>query len=235
MNLIKIFLNFKSCFQCWFLKNWGQNSIYLAILKAYNIPTLPNKVERYYNNIFIRIFRVIGCISSLLVISKLYLELSMGLPLLCTILASFYITHVFIIYILKSVYSFQIILFKKEQFEVMNLPYASVISLAFYYLKLCCIGLVVAVSFCAGILAYDSLLVESGRDIVFLRIIIQVYTEYLEHLPFKVCLFPMLSLVYVSFTVSTYYLYYNRAYLFVVFLEFVAFCLFVVMFMLLKL
>ena len=37
-----------------------KNSIYLGILKGYNIGILPEKVYKIYNNIFIRILRFIG-------------------------------------------------------------------------------------------------------------------------------------------------------------------------------
>ena len=71
-------LKFKTCLKTWFLNKWNKrekNSIYLGIMKGYSIPTLPVSVEKFYNHIFVRIFRVIGGISFLLLVTKLYLKL----------------------------------------------------------------------------------------------------------------------------------------------------------------
>ena len=44
-------------------------------MKAYSIPTLPVKIENYYNNVFVIIFRAIGGISVIMVLTKFYLNL----------------------------------------------------------------------------------------------------------------------------------------------------------------
>jgi hypothetical protein len=89
-------------------------------MRAYSIPTLPDRVERYYNHIFIRIFRVIGGLSFLLIVTNLYLQLPTFLHLFCAIVASIHITQVFIILIIKTFYSLHTLIYKRENFEVRN-------------------------------------------------------------------------------------------------------------------
>ena len=194
MNFIKnIFLYFRFYFQSWFLsfkswflKNWGKNSIYLGFNRAYNIPTLPGKVQRYIDNVFIRIFRVIGGLSTFLVLTHLYLELPNFLHLLCAVVASLHVTQVFIIYNIKIFYGIYTIFFKREQFEVRNSPlnrYASIISQALYCLKFGCGATAVGASFISGGIAYDALLQESGRDRVFLPMMSHFYTGVFGEAP----------------------------------------------------
>jgi hypothetical protein len=63
----------------------------------------------------------VGGLSFLLVVTKIYLLLGF-LPLILAILASIHITQVIILLIIKSFYGLYIIVFKKEKFEVRNLP-----------------------------------------------------------------------------------------------------------------
>ena len=86
----------------WFYNKWGKNSIFLGLQKGYSISTLPLSVEKIYNNIFIRILRVIGGISFLMVISKFYLNLPTNLHLFIIIIAVIQITQIIIIFIIKS-------------------------------------------------------------------------------------------------------------------------------------
>jgi predicted small integral membrane protein len=65
-------------------------------MKGYSISTLPISVEIFYNNISVRIFRVIGGISFLMVVSKTYLNLPENLHLFCTIIAAIQITQIII-------------------------------------------------------------------------------------------------------------------------------------------
>ena len=62
-------------FKAWFLKKQGKNAFYLGFIRAYSLPTLPAKLELFYNNIFVRIFRFIGGLAFLLIVTKTYLIL----------------------------------------------------------------------------------------------------------------------------------------------------------------
>jgi len=178
---IKTFTNKKGlAFKSWFLKKWGKNSFYLGFIRAYSIPTLPAKVEQIYSHIFVRIFRFIGGLSFLLVVTNTYLILPGFLHLFLAILASIQITQIIIILIIKFFYGLYIIVFKKEKFEIRNSPlnrYASIISQALYCIKVGCTVTGAGAGFIAGGAAYDSVLEESGRNRVFVPFIAKTYNS----------------------------------------------------------
>jgi hypothetical protein len=172
-------LNFRTSFKTWVFKKWGKNSIFLGVIRGYSVPTLPVSVEIYNNNIFVRIFRFIGGLSFLLIITKFYLQLPYFLQFLCAVIASIHCTQVMIILIIKTVYSLHTLICKREKFEVINYPLnrdASIISQALYCIKFGCGATAAGASFLAGGMAYDALLEEAGRKRVFLPMIAQVYT-----------------------------------------------------------
>ena len=51
-------------------KKIDTNSIYLGIKKGYNMPTLPQNIIDFQNKLIIRIIRVLGGLSIILLISK---------------------------------------------------------------------------------------------------------------------------------------------------------------------
>ena len=155
-------LNFKTFFKTLFFKNWGKNSIYLGVMRAYSIPTLPVSVARFNTNIFVRIFRVIGGTSFLMVATEFYLQFPDLLQIICAIIASIQVTLVVIIFIIRTFYSLYTLIYKKEKFKIRNSPlnsYASIISQALYCLKFGCAATGAGASFIAGRMAYDALLV----------------------------------------------------------------------------
>jgi len=68
-------LYFRTSFKTWFFEKGSNNSIYLGVIQANSIPTLPVRVESYYNHILVRIFRVLGGISFLMVVTEYSLQL----------------------------------------------------------------------------------------------------------------------------------------------------------------
>ena len=120
LSLMKRIKNNLLNFKIWFITKYGQNSLYLGLLRAYSISTLPVKVEKYYNHIFFIIFRVIGGISVLMVLSNFYLDLPNVFTFLCVFVACIHITLVFIIFIIKTFYSLYILIFRREKFEIRN-------------------------------------------------------------------------------------------------------------------
>jgi hypothetical protein len=164
----------------WFQLKWGKNSIYLGFIRAYNIPTLPAKVELIYSHIFVRILRFIGGLSFLLVVTKIHLILPAFLHLFLSIIASLQITQIIIILIIKIFYGLYTIIYKKEKFEIRNSPlnrYASLISQALYCIKVGCAVTGAGASFIAGGAAYDSVLEESGRNPVFVPFMAKTYNS----------------------------------------------------------
>jgi hypothetical protein len=182
----KIYLAFKSGF----LKKWGKNSVYLAFIRAYSIPTLPPKVELFYYNIFVSIFRFIAGISLLLIVTKIYLFLPGFLHLFLAILASIHITQIIIILIIKIFYGVYIIVFKKEIFEIRNSPLnrnESIFSLAWYCLIIGCAVTVFGARLFAGgtASAYDSVLEISSRDPVIWPFMVKTYNNVFGEGPYK--------------------------------------------------
>lgn len=91
-------------------------------MKGYNISTLPVKIEKFYNHIFIRILRVIGGISFILVVSKIYLNFPENSHLFLIIIACIQITQIILIFLIKIFYGLYTLIYKKEKFEVRNSP-----------------------------------------------------------------------------------------------------------------
>jgi hypothetical protein len=118
-NIKNKLLNLRTCFKTGFLEKWRNNFIYLGVMRAYSIPALPERVERYYNNIFVIIFRFTGGLSLLMVVTNtnFYLQLPKILQILCVIVASIHVTQVFIISTIKTFYCLYILRYKREKFK----------------------------------------------------------------------------------------------------------------------
>ncbi len=111
--------NFIISFKIRFFNKWGQNSFYLGFQRACIIPTLPLSVENYLNHIFVRIFRVIGGIFFLLLVTKsdFYLQLPHIFHLFFSIIASIHVTQVLIIFIIKIIYSTHTLIYKRKNLK----------------------------------------------------------------------------------------------------------------------
>ena len=157
-------------------------------MKAYSIPTLPLIVEKYYSNVFVRLFRVIGGISVIMVLTKFYLNLPEYLHLFFTIFASIQVTLVMIIFIIKFCYGIYTLIYKKEIFEVRNSPlnrYATIIGKALYCIKISCAATGACATLIVRGVAYDSLLVETGREKLFLPLMDKTYNGFFGAGPIK--------------------------------------------------
>lgn len=97
-----------------------RSSFVKGIKKGYSVSTLPVKLEKFYNHIFIRILRVIGGICFVILVTKLYLNLPENLHLIIIIISAIQITQIIIILIIKIFYGIYKLLYKKEEFEVRN-------------------------------------------------------------------------------------------------------------------
>ena len=89
-----------------------------------------------------------------------------------SIFASFHITYVIIIFIIRIIYSLYTLIYKRDLFLVKNSPlnrYASIVSQALYCLKVDCAATGAGASVIAGGMAYDALLVEAGRPPKFIH------------------------------------------------------------------
>jgi len=95
-------------------------NIKLAYFKTKNIPNLPPLISNLYSHIFIRVFRVIGGISFILVASGYFLYFHESLHLLITIIASIQVTLVLIVTIIRIIYSMYRLFYCPNDFEIRN-------------------------------------------------------------------------------------------------------------------
>lgn len=93
-----------------------------GFLIGYNIQPLPDNIYKIYNHIFFRVFRVIGGISAVLVLTKTHHSLPLLIQYLVLALGLFQFIQMAIFSFLKSVYLFKKIKNNPEEFEVRNSP-----------------------------------------------------------------------------------------------------------------
>ena len=86
------------------IKKLNTNSLYLGFKKGYNLSILPEKIEKIYSLIFVRILRVIGGISFLLVLTSKYLMFPLYLQKVILILGIIQSLQMLIIFIIKIIY-----------------------------------------------------------------------------------------------------------------------------------
>jgi len=121
-----------------------------------------------------------------LIVTGFYLHLPEFLHFFFALIASIHTTQVIIILLIKTIFGLHTLIFKREKFYVRNSPlnkYATIISQAIYCLKVGCATTAAGASFLAGGMAYDSLLVEAGRERVFMPMMGAVYKGVFGELP----------------------------------------------------
>lgn len=92
------------------------NSLYIG----YKIPLLPYSINRFYNNVVIRIIRFIGGVSFILYVTGGYLLLSESIIdfVLCMVIV--HTINVIILLICKVVYTWNLKVFKKTKISGVN-------------------------------------------------------------------------------------------------------------------
>ena len=101
-----------------FINNYSIHNLLLGFKKAYSISFLPPKVEYFHNLLLVRIFRVIGGVCIMLILTGKYTLILEQLQILVFIFAFIHITTIIIIQIIKVVYGLYIFIKKPELFEV---------------------------------------------------------------------------------------------------------------------
>jgi len=152
--------------------------ISLGLKKGYNIPTLPHKLENLYSNIYIRIFRVIGGLCLLLVLTSNYSLFPVYLHTLIKIIGFIQSIQIVIIFIIKAIYASYTLIYKSKDFEVRNSPlntYASYIARAIYCAKVGCAITGGTASVIAAGASYDQVLEAAGREKVFVPLLGSMY------------------------------------------------------------
>ena len=99
------------------------HNIILAFKKANSISLLPRKIEVYYNYLYMRIFRVLGGICLVLVLTGKYSLFGEEIHIFIFILALIQSFLIIIINLIKFFYGLYIIIKKPNIFEVRNSPF----------------------------------------------------------------------------------------------------------------
>jgi hypothetical protein len=148
--------------------------IYIGIKKGILTPTLPDKILKLHNHPFIKIFRVIGGISVLLILTHsleyldkglLYL-ISLWICLIFSITFSFY--HIYISYFRINHIIF---LLKSDKLDIYNSPFdrfATIITKIFLCSKGICEGIAPIGIVFGGLTGIDELRKAKGLEPIFL-------------------------------------------------------------------
>ena len=101
------------------------NDTYIGIERGWSVDTLPYSVRSFLNEPFIRIFRVIGGICLLLVLSDAVRSGYFIFPLkvVIYIFAILQILQIFVILLIKSIYGLKTIIRNKKVFDIRNSPH----------------------------------------------------------------------------------------------------------------
>ncbi|KAI9070158.1 hypothetical protein FKP32DRAFT_1557005, partial [Trametes sanguinea] len=148
--------------------------------KVYADSLLPQSLDTKYNHILVRILRVIGGISVLLVLSHTYTKFSSPLDTIILYLAMLQTTQIFIISMIKFINGIYTLVFKPKFFEIRNSPLRrNMIHLykIFYCAKVGCEVAATASGLVAGALILDEVRVNAGQDRIVLPWLTKVYRE----------------------------------------------------------
>lgn len=147
------------------------NSIKSGIKKGLTVSSLPPKIAIFYSHPLIRILRVIGGFSAVIVLTKNYTFFPYPLDYVLMFLAIIQLFQIVIISIIKITYSIRKLIYKPEEFEVRNSPldkYATQIAKLIYCWKFTCSTVGGGVGIIASGAVVDQLLEEAGQDKIFL-------------------------------------------------------------------
>lgn len=155
-----------------------KNSIYLGIVKAYKIPMLPDKINKFYNHIYIRILRFIGGFCLLLLLTKTYLVLSTHLHLPIIIMGLIQSIQIILIFLIKGIYGIYMLKYKSKEFEVKNSPlnhFATHLARILYCVKVGCTLTGGAAASVAAGASFDLVLESAGHEKVFVPMLGSMY------------------------------------------------------------
>lgn len=161
-------------------------NILLGIKHAYNIPTLPKKINIFYEHIFTRIFRFLGGASVLITLIKVveYINLqnyfneivSDIITFSITLLASVFIVFHIVINIIKIIYGIYLLKNKPEIFEIRNSPlnlFATQLAKVLYCVKVGCVATGSTAAVVAGGITFDTLIEKTGRSPIFVPLMVE--------------------------------------------------------------
>lgn len=156
----------------------NKNAIFLGVKKGLSVPLLPTKISSLYNHIYLRIFRFIGGVCLLLVLTSNYRHLPTFLHLIIIIVGAIHSIQMCVIFLIKACYGIYTLKYKPEDFEVRNSPLnhmASHIGKILYCAKVGCVVTGGAATFLGGGVVVDQILEEAGREKVFVPFMGSLY------------------------------------------------------------
>ena len=158
---------FKKYLYLFLLSKIETNSIYLGIIKGYNIGILPESLYKINNNLFIRILRFIDGVCLFLVLTSYYLKFPIILHKIIIIIGFIQLIQIVIILLIKIIYRIYTLKYKSKDFKVRNSPlnqYATHITRILYCAKIgCAVTGGTAATIAAGA-SFNSVLEAAGRE-----------------------------------------------------------------------
>ena len=139
---------------------------------GWNAPTLPPKVENLHNKPLIRVFRVIGGISILTVLSKKYLLFFFPLKIIILLFALFHFIYITSISIIKLWYGIKVL--RSDKLDVKNSPldrFASVTGKLLYCWKYGCQAGSAGLGLVGTSFLVDSMLEAGNQEKIFTPLI----------------------------------------------------------------
>ena len=100
-----------------YLKNL---SVFKAVVKVWNLPKLPLKLNNFYNHIFVRFFRVLGGFSLVIMLGEYHINLPFYLQNIIDFLGLVQAAQMVFIGLIKIVYGLYIFKYHPELFEIRN-------------------------------------------------------------------------------------------------------------------
>lgn len=156
-------------------------NIILGVKKFLEVPSLPPVIYNFYSHIFTRIFRFVGGICVLIVLTKgldyvnlhnYFSELiSLIIAYAINFYAVFFIIFTVIINLIKIFYTIYLIIKKPEIFEIRNSPlniFATKIAQILSCIKIGCIASGSTAAIVAGGVTFDALIEKTGRAPIFI-------------------------------------------------------------------
>ena len=150
------------------MKNSRLNRFIYGVKQGFKLSLLPEPVNKFHNHPLTRIFRVLGGISFILLISKVYISISSSLLLIIFPLAVLQLTYILIISVIKFIY--YIYLLKTGKLVVKNSPIDRLATIGLNLVACvkgtCQYGIYGGAALGLG-LSIDEILMNNGREPIF--------------------------------------------------------------------
>ena len=167
INKNKVFLfNFKFPKNNTFIKQI--KDLKIGIIKVYKTPTLPTHILNFNNNVFVRIFRVLGGICLLLTLSRVIFQYNEYFIYLVIIINIFFLLYQFVLIIYRIITIIKLL--KSDKLDIRNSPinrFATIFTKGLLCIKGICEGGIFTGTVLGTGIAYDWALESANKEKVF--------------------------------------------------------------------